>query len=114
MRKTSLSASQRADLIGTLKARFEKNTRQHPGLGWIKMVSRLETNEDKLGSLYQMEQTGGEPDVVTLEPKSSDYLFVDCSEESPKGRFYIVNCKAWVSLTSRLPDGSRRRKKSED
>jgi Protein of unknown function (DUF4256) len=63
------------------------------------MVSRLETNEDKLGSLYQMEQTGGEPDVVTLEPKSSDYLFVDCSEESPKGRFSL--CYDQEALESR-------------
>lgn len=84
--KKKLSAGQREELLGTLKARFGKNMKRHPGLEWDKVQVKLETSPAKLWSLYQMEDTGGEPDVVAHDPKTDEYLFFDCSPESPKGR----------------------------
>src|SRR5215204_6221005 len=82
--KKELSAKQREELLSTLKSRFEKNKNRHKGLDWNQIVARL--NADKLWSLNEMETTGGEPDVVGFDKKSGEYLFYDCSEESPKGR----------------------------
>jgi hypothetical protein len=82
--KKQLSPKQREELLGTLKARFEKNMGRHQGLVWAKVQVRLEANPEKLWSLQEMERTGGEPDVVGL--KSGEYVFYDCSAESPKGR----------------------------
>ena len=79
-------AEQRAALLGTLKARFEKNMKRHKGLEWTKVQARLEANPEKLRSLGEMERTGGEPDVVGHDKKTSEYIFYDCSAESPKGR----------------------------
>lgn len=84
--KKKLSAEQKKDLLNTLKARFEKNMQRHKGLAWAPVQARLEANGDKLWSLYEMERTGGEPDVVGVDKKTNEYLFYDCSEESPKGR----------------------------
>ena len=81
-----LSPEQREDLLGTLKARFEKNRNRHQGLEWAKVVARLEASTEKLWSLHEMERTGGEPDVVGHDKKTGEYTFVDCSAESPKGR----------------------------
>jgi hypothetical protein len=81
-----LSAGDRDELLKTLKARFEKNKNRHKGLEWAKVQSRLEANPDKLWSLSEMEETGGEPDVVGHDPKSGECTFVDCSAESPKER----------------------------
>ena len=84
--KKELSAKQRGELLRTLKARFEKNMNRHKGLEWAKVQARLETNPEKLWSLHEMERTGGEPDVVSHDKKTGEYVFYDCSAETPKGR----------------------------
>lgn len=81
-----LSPEQREELLSTLKARFEKNINRHEGLEWADVQAKLEANPDKLWSLNEMEGTGGEPDVVGLDQETGEYLFYDCSAESPKGR----------------------------
>jgi hypothetical protein len=81
-----LSTAQREKLLGILKARFEKHIRRHPGLAWADVQARLETHPEKLWSLHEMERTGGEPDVVGQDAKTGEYLFYDCSAESPAGR----------------------------
>ena len=82
----NLSAEQRAELIITLKARFEKHPGRHYGLEWAHVQARLDAHPGKLASLYAMEQTGGEPDVIGLDSATGEVLFVDCSDESPAGR----------------------------
>ncbi len=84
--KKELSPEQRKELLKTLKARFEKNMDRHKGLDWIKVQAKLEANSEKLWSLGEMEKTGGEPDVVGHDKKTGEYIFFDCSAESPKGR----------------------------
>jgi len=86
MANVSLSQKQREELLKTLKARFEKNMSRHKGLEWAKVQSKLEANAEKLRSLSEMERTGGEPDVVAQDKKTGEYIFYDCSVESPKGR----------------------------
>ena len=81
-----LSPEQREELLRTLNARFEKNTNLHKGLEWAKVQAKLEANTEKLWSLNEMERTGGEPDVVGQDEKTGEYIFYDCSAESPKGR----------------------------
>ncbi len=81
-----MSPEQREELLGALKARFEKNMNRHKGLEWAKVQARLEANTEKLWSLNEMERTGGEPDVVGHDKKTGEYIFYDCSVESPKGR----------------------------
>ncbi len=85
-KKNELSAEQREELIKTLKARFEKNMNRHKGLEWVKIQAKLETDTEKRWSLSEMERTGGEPDVVSQDSRTDEYLFYDCSAESPKGR----------------------------
>jgi len=82
----TLSPKQRDELFKTLRARFEKNMNRHKGLDWGKIQAKLETTNEKLWSLHEMERTGGEPDVVGQDKKTGDYFFFDCSAESPKGR----------------------------
>ena len=77
---------QREELLRVLKARFEKNMDRHEGLEWAKVQAKLEANAEKLWSLNEMERTGGEPDVVGHDKKTGEYIFFDCSAESPKGR----------------------------
>ena len=84
--KNELSPEQREELLGTLKARFEKNTNRHQGLNWAKVQGKLEANSEKLWSLNEMERTGGEPDVVGQAKRTGEYIFYDCSTESPAGR----------------------------
>lgn len=84
--KQDLSTKQREDLLKALKARFEKNMNRHQGLVWAKVQAKLEANVEKLSSLNEMESTGGEPDVVGLDKKTGEYIFYDCSAESPAGR----------------------------
>jgi len=84
--KKKLSADERYELVNTLKARFEKNMNRHKGLDWTKVQTKLEADAKKLWSLYEMERTGGEPDVVGYDKKTGEYIFYDCSAESPKGR----------------------------
>ena len=81
-----LSTEHRAELFKVLKARFEKNMHRHKGIEWAKVQTRLEANSDKLWSLDEMEGTGGEPDVIGQDKKTGEYIFYDCSPESPKDR----------------------------
>src|SRR5438105_5421745 len=84
--RKELSPEQREELLKALKARFEKNMNRHKGLEWPKVQAKLEANTDKLWSLNEMERTGGEPDVVGHDKKTGEYIFYDCSAESPNGR----------------------------
>jgi len=84
--KKQLSPEQHEDLLKTLKARFEKYLGRHKGLEWAKVQARLEASAEKMWSLNEMERTGGEPDVVGHDKKTGEYVFFDCSAESPKGR----------------------------
>jgi hypothetical protein len=81
-----MEVKQREELVRTLKARFEKNMNRHKGLEWAKVQAKLEANPEKLWSLNEMERTGGEPDVVGHDTEMGEYIFYDCSAESPKGR----------------------------
>ncbi len=84
--KKELSPAQRDELFATLQTRFEKNSPRHAGLAWPKVKAKLEANSAKLWSLAEMERTGGEPDVVGYDKKADEYVFFDCSPDSPKGR----------------------------
>ncbi|KIO64420.1 hypothetical protein B4064_2782 [Caldibacillus thermoamylovorans] len=84
--KSQLSPEQQEELLEILKTRFEKNMNRHNGLEWAKVQAKLETNTEKLWSLYEMERTGGEPDVVVFDKETGEFIFYDCSPESPKGR----------------------------
>jgi hypothetical protein len=84
--KKEFSPKQREEHLRALKARFEKNMNRHKGLEWTKVQEKLEANTEKLWSLNEMERTGGEPDVVGHDKKTGEYIFYDCSAESPKGR----------------------------
>jgi len=95
--KTELSPKQRDELLAALKARFDANMARHPGLVWVKVQARLEANVEKLWSLAEMERTGGEPDVVGV--KSGEFVFFDCSAQSPKGR--VSFCYDREALDSR-------------
>lgn len=81
-----LSPEKRKELLITLKERFEKNVDRHKGIDWAKVQAKLEGNDEKLWSLGEMEKTIGEPDVVAHDKESGEYIFYDCSSESPKGR----------------------------
>ena len=81
-----LSTKEQAELLKVLKARFEKNTSRHKGIDWAKVEAKLEAQPEKLWTLQQMEETGGEPDVVGHDKKSGEFIFFDCSAETPKGR----------------------------
>lgn len=94
-----LSSTEREELLKTLKARFAKNMNRHKGIDWAKVQARLEDNTKKLWSLNEMEKTGGEPDVVGQDKKTGEYIFFDCSPESPKGRRSV--CYDHEALQSR-------------
>ena len=98
-KKTKLSAEEREELLLALRARFEKNIIRHKGLEWAKVESKLKANPKKLWSLNEMERTGGEPDVVGFDKKTGEYIFYDCSAESPKGRRSV--CYDHEALESR-------------
>ena len=85
-KKTQLSAKQSSELLSTLKARFEKNMNRHKALAWREIQAKLEASPEKLWSLGEMESSGGEPDVVGRDAKTGEYIFYDCSPESPKSR----------------------------
>src|SRR5215467_2106109 len=97
--KKDLSPEQRKELLRALKARFEINMNRHEGLEWSQVQGKLEANTEKLWSLNEMERTGGEPDIVGHDKKTGDYIFYDCSAESPKGRRSI--CYDREALESR-------------
>jgi hypothetical protein len=84
--KNILGPQQRAELLQTLKSRFEKNTHRHVGMAWADVQSKLEANPEKLWPLNEMERTGGEPDAVGFDATTGEYIFCDCSPESPSGR----------------------------
>ncbi|MEO4053923.1 DUF4256 domain-containing protein [Solibacillus sp. CAU 1738] len=98
-RKKELPLEQREELLQTLKARFEKNMNRHEEVEWAKVQAKLEANVEKLWSLNEMEVTGGEPDVVDYDKKTDEYIFYDCSAESPKGRRSV--CYDLEALESR-------------
>ncbi len=95
----ALSPQQQEELLGILEVRFEKNRNRHKNLEWVDVAARLKVSAEKLWSLHEMERTGGEPDVVGQDPKTGEYVFYDCSPESPKGRRSI--CYDGEALESR-------------
>ena len=100
----ALSSKQREELLTALKARFEKNMNRHKGVEWAKVLARLEANLEKLWSLNEMERTGGEPDVVGQDKKSGEYIFFDCSTETPKGRVSVCyDREGWESRKEHRP-----------
>lgn len=101
--KKELSPKEPDALLGTLKTRFEKNYDRHKGLEWVEVQSKLEANREKLWSLNMMEETGGEPDVIN-DGKTREYVFYDCSAESPKGRRSLCyDREAWESRKENKP-----------
>jgi hypothetical protein len=104
--KKKLSSEQQKELLKTLKARFEKNMNRHKGIEWNKMEAKLNAS-DKLWSLYEMEQSGGEPDVVGYDSKTGEYIFYDCAAESPKERRSLCyDDEALASRKEHKPEGS--------
>jgi hypothetical protein len=102
--KKQLPPKQRDELVKTLKARFEKNLDRHNGFDWAKVQARLDTNPEKLWSLQEMERTGGEPDVVGQDKKSGEFLFCDCSAQTPKGRVSVCyDQEGWSSRKEARP-----------
>lgn len=105
--KKAWSPEAREALLGALQARFEKNMKRHPGLRWADVAARLEADAKKLWSLHEMEQTGGEPDVVGQDQKTGAYVFFDCSAETPKGRVSVCYDRAgWESRKEHRPKTS--------
>ncbi|PAW83491.1 MAG: hypothetical protein B9S33_13875 [Pedosphaera sp. Tous-C6FEB] len=103
--KKKLFPKQRDELLAALKARFEKNLSRHPGLVWAKVQARLEAKPDKLWSLAEMERTGGEPDVVSHDKSSGEFVFMDCAPESPAGRRSVCYDRAgWLSRKEARPE----------
>jgi hypothetical protein len=106
-KKKGLPPEQREDLLKALRARFEKNMNRHNGLAWPQVQARLETNAEKLWSLAEMEKTGGEPDVIGHDRKTGEYIFYDCSAESPNGRRSLCyDREALESRKENKPQGS--------
>lgn len=103
--KKQLSTEQRIELLDTLRERFEENTARHKGIKWADVAARLEAAPAKLWSLAEMERTGGEPDVVGLDKKTGEYIFYDCSPETPKGRRSLCYDRdAWESRKHHKPE----------
>lgn len=99
MNRKQITAAQTAELLATLAERFESNRTRHPRLDWSKIEARLKSSPDKLSSLYEMERTGGEPDVVVAGTAKNEFVFFDCAEQSPKGRRSV--CYDHEALESR-------------
>ena len=107
MATVTLSTKQRDEILKALKARFEKNMNRHEGLEWAEVQARLGAKAEKLWSLHEMENTGGEPDVVGHDKKTGEHIFYDCSEESPKGRRSLCyDREALDSRKENKPKGS--------
>lgn len=103
----NLSPDQQEELIATLQTRFQKHINRHEGIDWAKLKTKLQTNIDKLWSLYEMEITGGEPDVIAYDEATGEYLFYDCVAESPKGRRSLCyDRKAWKSRKEFKPEST--------
>jgi len=102
--KKGLTPQAAKDLLAVLETRFKKNMPRHKGLQWTEIAARLEAHPDKLWSLQEMEKTGGEPDVVGLDKKTGEYLFFDCSPETPKGRVSVCyDREGWESRKEHRP-----------
>ena len=102
--KKEFSPEQREELLRALKARLEKNMNRHKGIEWAKVQAKLEANTEKLWSLNEMESTGGEPDVVGHDKKTGEYIFFDCSPETPKGRVSVCyDREGWLSRKEARP-----------
>lgn len=102
-----MKANQREELLSTLKARFEKNMSRHKGLEWADVQAKLEADADKLRSLSEMERTGGEPDVIGYDKKAGEYIFCDCSAETPAGRRSLCyDREALESRKENKPEGN--------
>jgi hypothetical protein len=102
-----ISDDQREELLGVLAARFAKYAKRHPGLSWADVQTRLEVNPDKLWSLHQMDSTGGEPDVVGVDAATGEFIFFDCSPESPTGRRSLCyDREGWESRKEHRPEGT--------
>jgi len=107
MSTKELSQEQTEELINTLQVRFEKNTFRHEGLDWANVQARLEANSEKLWSLHEMEATGGEPDVVGYDANTDEFIFYDCSAESPKGRRSLCyDREAWETRKNHKPENT--------
>jgi hypothetical protein len=105
--KKKLSPKQREELLTGLKTRFEKNMNRHKGLQWTNVQAKLEANPEKLWSLSEMERTGGEPDVVGRDKKTGEYIFFDCSAETPKGRVSVCyDREGWESRKEHRPNNT--------
>ncbi|MBK5214245.1 MAG: DUF4256 domain-containing protein [Flavobacteriaceae bacterium] len=105
--KKVLTPKQCEELLKILKTRFEKNTKRHSGIEWSKVQEKLEASSEKLWSLHQMEETGGEPDVVGFNEKTNIYIFCDCSEESPKvRRSFCYDNEALIARKEHKPKNS--------
>lgn len=105
--KNGLSQEQQEEVLSVLKARFEKNMGRHKGLEWVDLQARLEANTEKLWSLSEMERTGGEPDVIGHDQGTGEYVFCDCSAESPKGRrSFCYDREALNSRKEHKPENS--------
>jgi len=105
--KNTLSPKQRNEVLCTLKARFDETMNRHQGIDWKQIQARLDSNTEKLWSLSEMERTGGEPDVVGYDTETGEYIFFDCSTESPKGRRSVCyDQEALVSRKSNKPENS--------
>lgn len=102
-----LSLERREELLSVLKNRFEQNMNRHDGMEWMSVQARLEVNSEKLWSLYEMEKTEGEPDVIGYDKENDEYIFYDCSAESPKGRrSFCYDRKALDSRKKHKPENS--------
>jgi len=106
MKKKALTPEQSETLLKVLKTRFEKNMNRHNDLKWEKIQPKLETNPEKLWSLNEMETTAGEPDVVDYNKKTDEYIFFDCSLESPKRRSLCYDYQAWDSRKANKPESN--------
>ena len=105
--KKEMYPEQSAELLSELKTRFEKNMNRHKGMEWAKVQAKLEADPKKLSSLYEMERTGGEPDVVGFDKATGEYIFYDCSPESPKGRRSLCYDRAaWESRKEHKPENN--------
>ncbi|WP_292008954.1 DUF4256 domain-containing protein [Chryseobacterium sp.] len=111
--KKELSQEQMNELLISLKNRFEKNRNRHEDLSWEKIQSKLESQPEKLWSLFQMEETGGEPDVIDYHQKTDEYVFFDCSPESPMRRSLCYDYPAWESRKANKPENNCIDKASE-
>lgn len=106
MSKNKLTQEQTDELLKVLKTRFDKNMNPHENLHWDKILKKLEENPDKLRSLYEMEKTEGEPDIMDYDENKNEYLFFDCSPESPKRRSLCYDYQAWESRKDNKPENN--------